>query len=90
MLIPGSLTATLRTELVQHLVPQEPFPVSLLLFDQFEDRLVALDLPAAALSGDAGVKLQLGLVPPSVCSASGTCERTCERSRVKIRTLETN
>lgn len=64
-----SLTMTTRLNF-QYLVLQESFPVSLLLFDQFEDWLVAPHLPAAALSIDASLKLQVGSVPPSVCSAT--------------------
>lgn len=61
-----SLTTTIR---LQYLVPQESFPVALLPLDQFEDWLVAPHLPAAALSIDASLKLQLGPVAPSVCLA---------------------
>lgn len=44
--------------------------MSRLLFDQSEDWLVGLHLPAAAVSNDVTMKLQVGSVGPTV--GSGT------------------
>lgn len=60
-----------------YLVPDEFVPVSRLLFDQFEDRLVGLHLPAAALGGDGGLELQLG---PVGAAAGSSSKQPTERS----------
>lgn len=44
--------------------------MSRLLFDQSEDWLVGLHLPAAAVSNDVTMKLQVGSVGPTVGSAT--------------------
>lgn len=71
----------------QYLGPEESFPVSLLLFDQFEDWLIGLHVPAAAVSSDVGVKLQVGSVGPTVRSAT---EHNRERERQPDPTEETS
>ena len=43
------------------LVPEESFPASLLLFDQFENRLIGLNFPAAVVSSDVGSVNDLGI-----------------------------
>lgn len=65
---------------VSDLGPEEFFPESLLLFDQFEDRLVALHFPAAEVSDDVGVKLQVGFVRPPAHSAAAHDQKR-ERER---------
>lgn len=56
--------------LCQYLLPEESFPASLLLFHQFDDRLIGLHFPTASLSNDAGLKLQVNYVDLSIHSAT--------------------
>lgn len=76
----------LQEALLQYLAAEESFPVSLLLLHQFEDRLVAPHLPAAALSIDASLELQVGSVPPSVCSATEDVRRPCQDQALRAQT----
>lgn len=52
-----------------YLVPGQFVPVSLLLFDQFDDGLVGLHFPAAPVHDDVSSKFQLSSVGPTVHAA---------------------
>lgn len=52
-----------------YLVPGQFVPVSLLLFDQFDDGLVGLHFPAAPVHDDVCSKVQLSSVGPTVHAA---------------------